>query len=255
MHALDLFAYTFSSNIVQYRVLSGTFNEFSRSLVRALRTRGLWTEKIRTDILASNGTCILTSFLPSLICFHTGSLQNVEGIPDTLKAVYRTAFELDQHDLINMALDRSPYIDQSQSLNLFMETPTIGKMSSMYLYAWQSGVKTTYYARSRPATRIAQALEHGWVVSFPQGTTSPYAPVRKGTAHIIKANDPIVVPIVINGFRRAFDKKGLRFKKRNTLLTVKFKEPLTIRPDDSVDDIIALIRRAIEQEAPEWVGK
>ena len=103
--------------------------------------------------------------------------------------------------------------------------------------------------------KIATALAHGWVVSFPQGTTSPYAPIRKGTGYLIKENNPIVVPIVINGFRRAFDKKGLRFKKRNTLLTVKIKPPLQISPDESVDDIVDKVRRAIEQEVPEWVNK
>nr|WP_293834899.1 lysophospholipid acyltransferase family protein [uncultured Arsenicibacter sp.] len=103
--------------------------------------------------------------------------------------------------------------------------------------------------------KVNRALEHGWVVSFPQGTTSPYAPVRKGTGHLIKDHQPIVVPIVINGFRRAFDKKGLRFKKRNTLLTVRFKAPMYIDPDDSVDDIVAKVRSAIEQDTPEWVNK
>lgn len=101
--------------------------------------------------------------------------------------------------------------------------------------------------------KIAQALEHGWVVSFPQGTTKSYAPVRKGTGHLVKNLNPIVIPVVINGFRRAFDKKGLRFKKRNTLLTVRFKAPLQISPDDTVDDIVAKVRHAIEQDMPEWV--
>jgi len=101
--------------------------------------------------------------------------------------------------------------------------------------------------------KIAKALAHGWVVSFPQGTTSPYAPIRKGTGHLVLTNQPIVIPIVINGFRRAFDKKGLRFKKRNTLLTVRFKEPMQYGPDDTVDDIVARVRHAIEQDAPEWV--
>ena len=100
--------------------------------------------------------------------------------------------------------------------------------------------------------KIAKALSHGWVVSFPQGTTTPYAPVRKGTGYLIKENEPFVIPVVINGFRRAFDKKGLRFKKRNTLLTVQFKAPLTYGPDDTVDDLVARVRHAIEQDAPEW---
>jgi 1-acyl-sn-glycerol-3-phosphate acyltransferase len=98
--------------------------------------------------------------------------------------------------------------------------------------------------------RIGLGLKHGWVVSFPQGTTKPYAPVRKGTAYMIKEHTPIVVPVVINGFRRAFDKKGLRFKKRNTKLTVHFKEPMHFLPDETVDEMIDRITKAIEQESP-----
>ena len=72
------------------------------------------------------------------------------------QAIYRTAWEIPMRSLIDMAADRGAFIDQSQSLNLFMESPNIGKLSSMYMYAWQKGLKTTYYLRSRPATRIAQ---------------------------------------------------------------------------------------------------
>jgi ribonucleoside-diphosphate reductase alpha chain len=85
-----------------------------------------------------------------------GSVQDVDRIPAELREVYRTAWEIPQRALIDMAADRGAFIDQSQSLNLFMETPTIGKLSSMYLYAWEQGLKTTYYLRSRPATRIRQ---------------------------------------------------------------------------------------------------
>lgn len=98
--------------------------------------------------------------------------------------------------------------------------------------------------------KIGMGLDHGWVVSFPQGTTKPYAPVRKGTAHLIKEHQPIVIPVVINGFRRAFDKKGLRFKKRNTTLTVQFKPPMHFLPDESVESMVERITKAIEQEAP-----
>lgn len=98
--------------------------------------------------------------------------------------------------------------------------------------------------------KIGMGLKHGWVVSFPQGTTKPFAPVRKGTAYLIKEHQPIVIPVVINGFRRAFDKKGLRFKKRNTTLTVQFKAPMQFLPDESVDDMIERITKAIEQEPP-----
>ena len=85
-----------------------------------------------------------------------GSIQDVAEIPADVKNVFRTVWEIPQKELINMAADRGAFVDQSQSLNLFMETPTIGKLSSMYMYAWKKGVKTTYYLRSRPATRISK---------------------------------------------------------------------------------------------------
>jgi ribonucleoside-diphosphate reductase alpha chain len=86
-----------------------------------------------------------------------GSIQDIAGIPDDIKAIYRTSWELPMRSLIDMGAARGAYIDQSQSLNLFMESPTIGKLSSMYLHAWKQGLKTTYYLRSRPATRINKA--------------------------------------------------------------------------------------------------
>lgn len=106
--------------------------------------------------------------------------------------------------------------------------------------------------------KIGMGLSHGWVVSFPQGTTKPYAPVRKGTGHLIKEHNPIVIPIVINGFRRAFDKKGLRFKKRNTTISVQFKPPMYFLPDESVESMVARVTTAIEQDIPTekmtWLG-
>ncbi|MEV8632790.1 ribonucleoside-diphosphate reductase subunit alpha [Streptosporangium sp. NPDC051023] len=127
------------SNVFKRETLSGEFLQVNRYLVRDLSARGLWTSQIRDAIKRADG-----------------SVQDVPGVPDDLKALYRTAWELPQKALIDLAAARTPYIDQSQSLNLFMATPTIGKLSSMYAYAWKSGLKTTYYLRSRPATRIAQ---------------------------------------------------------------------------------------------------
>jgi len=80
-------------------------------------------------------------------------------VPQDVRDLYRTAWEIPQRGLIDMAAARTPFLDQSQSLNLFLETPTIGKLSSMYAYAWKQGLKTTYYLRSRPATRIARAAQ------------------------------------------------------------------------------------------------
>jgi 1-acyl-sn-glycerol-3-phosphate acyltransferase len=95
--------------------------------------------------------------------------------------------------------------------------------------------------------KIDKALSKSWVITFPQGTTKPFAPGRKGTAHIIKNNQPIVIPVVINGFWRAFTKKGLTFKKVGTPLTVRFKAPLVIDYTDSVEVILNQVMDAIEQ--------
>jgi 1-acyl-sn-glycerol-3-phosphate acyltransferase len=95
--------------------------------------------------------------------------------------------------------------------------------------------------------KITRALASNWVITFPQGTTKPFAPGRKGTALIIKQNKPIVVPVVISGFWRAFNKKGLRFKKKGSLLSVTFKEPLVINFDDPSEKILAQLMDAIEQ--------
>ncbi len=97
---------------------------------------------------------------------------------------------------------------------------------------------------------IKKALDDGWVITFPQGTTTSFKPVRKGTAHIIQQHRPIVVPIVVDGFRRSFDKKGLYLKKKGILQSMVIKEPLDIDYDnDSIEDIVEKIEYAIEQHA------
>jgi 1-acyl-sn-glycerol-3-phosphate acyltransferase len=97
-------------------------------------------------------------------------------------------------------------------------------------------------------SNIGKAIEDGWVITFPQGTTTPFRPIRRGTAHIIKTYKPIVVPIVIDGFRRSFDKKGLRIKKRNVLQSMVIKEPLDIDYDnEEITDIVTKIEFSIEQ--------
>jgi len=95
--------------------------------------------------------------------------------------------------------------------------------------------------------KIARALENNWVITFPQGTTTPFAPGRKGTAFIIKHNKPIVVPVVISGFREAFDKKGLKLKKKGSKLEVTFKAPLQINYEESMEAILEQVMDGIEQ--------
>ena len=132
------------SNLFKRETLSGEFMQINRYLVRELQQRGLWNETMANRVKMAEG-----------------SIQDVEDMPEDLKDVYRTAWEVPMRSLIDMAAARGAYIDQSQSLNLFMESPTIGKLSSMYLHAWKSGVKTTYYLRSRPATRINKTTTGG----------------------------------------------------------------------------------------------
>lgn len=95
--------------------------------------------------------------------------------------------------------------------------------------------------------KIERALHSSWVITFPQGTTKPFAPGRKGTAHIIKHTQPVVVPVVIKGFWRAFNKKGLRFKKTGSVLSVRFKEPMAIDYTAPAEEILEQVMDAIEQ--------
>jgi ribonucleoside-diphosphate reductase alpha chain len=127
------------SNLFKRETLSGEFIQVNRYLVETLKERGLWNDEIRNRIKAAEG-----------------SIQDINEIPEDVKLVYRTVWEVPQKALIDMGAARGAFIDQSQSLNLFIESPTIGKLSSMYMYAWKSGLKTTYYLRSRPATKIAK---------------------------------------------------------------------------------------------------
>ncbi len=128
------------SNLFKRETLSGEFLQVNRYLVNELKQLGLWNEATRNKIKAGEG-----------------SIQDIKELPDTVKQVFRTVWELPQKALIDLAAERGAFLDQSQSLNLFMESPAIGKLSSMYMYAWKKGLKTTYYLRSRPATRIAQS--------------------------------------------------------------------------------------------------
>ncbi|HLX93098.1 MAG TPA: lysophospholipid acyltransferase family protein [Puia sp.] len=113
---------------------------------------------------------------------------------------------------------------------------------------WNRGSKEVRKGLDPSDTRkITRALDNNWVITFPQGTTKPFAPGRKGTALIIKQKKPIVVPVVINGFWRAFNKKGLRFKKKGTQLSVTFKEPLKIDYDANSETILSQVMDAIEQ--------
>jgi 1-acyl-sn-glycerol-3-phosphate acyltransferase len=147
---------------------------------------------------------------------------------------------------------RSYYVAASETMKAGIVPKLFGLGGALTVErSWRAEGQSVKRDRDTKAgDKVAQALAHGWVVSFPQGTTSPYAPIRKGTAHLILENQPLVVPVVINGFRRAFDKKGLRFKKRNTTLTIRFKAPIRFDPSMTVEEIVERVRKEIEQEIP-----
>lgn len=128
------------SNLFKRETLSGEFIQVNQYLVRELQALGIWNEEMIGRLKLGEG-----------------SIQGIDNIPDEVKFRYRTAWELSMKSLIDLAAARGAFIDQSQSLNLFMESPNIGKLSSMYMYAWKKGIKTSYYLRSRPATRIQKA--------------------------------------------------------------------------------------------------
>ena len=137
------------------------------------------------------------------------------------------------------------------------ETMKAGLLPRILAYVGSVSIERTWRSKGQDVERqvkmsdisnIGVALNDGWVITFPQGTTTPFKPIRKGTAHIIKKYKPVVIPIVIDGFRRSFDKKGIRIKKRNILQSMEIKKPLDIDYEtESVESIVEKIEYAIEQ--------
>jgi ribonucleoside-diphosphate reductase alpha chain len=130
----------FTSNLYSRRVLSGEFMVVNKYLVEDLVARGLWTSEVRTSIIANNG-----------------SIQGMTELPEDIRELYKTVWEIPMKTLINLARDRAPFICQSQSLNLFLAEPTPSKVSSMHFYAWKAGLKTgCYYLRTKAAAKAQQ---------------------------------------------------------------------------------------------------
>lgn len=137
------------------------------------------------------------------------------------------------------------------------ETMKSGLLPKIFAYVGSVSIDRTWREKGQEVNRqvkmsdisnIKKALDDGWVITFPQGTTKPFKPIRRGTAHIIKTCKPIVIPIVIDGFRRAYDKKGLLIKKRNVLQSMVIKKPLDIDyENDTFEEIIKKIEYGIEQ--------
>ena len=130
----------YTTNIYLRRTLAGEFVMLNKHLIKDLQSLGLWNSTIKTEIIR-----------------HGGSVQQLTGVPENLKNIYRTAWEIPQKSILDMAADRGAYIDQSQSLNIFMENPTVAKLSSMHMYGWKKGLKTgMYYLRTRAKAKPIQ---------------------------------------------------------------------------------------------------
>ena len=156
-------------------------------------------------------------------------------------------------------IDKMRYLINPK-LNIYFiaarETMKSGLLPKIFAYAGSVSIKRTWREAGKSIDRavdnadvekIRKALENGWVITFPQGTTTPFVPGRKGTAHIIKEYQPIVIPVVIDGFRRAFDKKGLFLKKKGVQLSIRFKDALNIDYSNDSDVILDQIMHSIEQ--------
>ena len=157
----------------------------------------------------------------------------------------------------------SPFYLLRSKLNTYYiaaeETMRSGIWPRLLTYAGSISIKRTWREAGHDVSRqvklqdysnIGKALGSGWVITFPQGTTTPYAAGRRGTSFLIKQHRPTVVPIVVDGFREAFGKKGVRVRKRGVKLTIRFKPPMTINYDDSADVILDEVMEAIEQIRP-----
>ncbi len=160
------------SNLFKRETLSGEFLQVNKYLIGELKALGLWNDRIRNEIKKSEG-----------------SIQSIMDIPAEVREIYRTAWELPMKALIEMGADRGAFIDQSASLNLFMESPTIGKLSSMYMYAWKKGIKTTYYLRSRPATSISKVTVTSGNDQVSSSTAQAAQPAHDASAVITSAAD------------------------------------------------------------------
>ena len=130
----------YTTNIYLRRTLAGEFVVVNKHLVRYLQSRGLWSKDLKNKIIA-----------------HGGSVQTLDEVEEHIKPVFKTVWEIKQRDIIDMAAERGRFVDQSQSLNLFVEQPTLGKLSSMHMYSWQKGLKTgMYYLRTKAKSKAVQ---------------------------------------------------------------------------------------------------
>jgi len=170
----------YTSNIYTRRVLSGEFIVVNKHLLEDLVSLGLWTDEVKDAIMRANG-----------------SVQNIDIIPDDLKELYKTVWELSMKDIIDMSRHRGYFIDQSQSLNLFMEGATMAKLTSMHFYAWKSGLKTgMYYLRTKSAVdAIKFTLKNEKKLEPQQQVAAKTAEKLKAETRKVETNTPQTVAV------------------------------------------------------------
>ncbi|CAL1712933.1 unnamed protein product [Somion occarium] len=168
----------YTSNIYTRRVLAGEFQVVCPWLLRDLVDRGLWDDEMKNRIIA-----------------HNGSVQNIPSIPDDLKAIYKTVWEISQKKVLDLAADRGAFICQSQSLNVHLQSPTIGQLTSMHFYGWKKGLKTgMYYLRTRPAAQAIQFTVDQEMLKKGQEVKKDSAPIVTAPRATFKA--PVAIPTI-----------------------------------------------------------
>lgn len=170
----------YTCNIYYRRVLSGEFFVVNPHLLNDLVQLDLWNDQMKQKLIAYNG-----------------SLQNIDEIPQELKNLYKTVWEIKQKAIIDMAADRGAFIDQSQSLNIYMEQPTYAKLSSMHFYGWKKGLKTgVYYLRTQPAADAIKFTVDNQIVALTKNFT-----LNKSQSNVGAKSDSLNSPIKIEANR------------------------------------------------------
>lgn len=176
----------YTSNIYSRRVLSGEFQVVNPWLLKDLVDMGLWSESMKNRIIADNG-----------------SVQNIKNIPAEIKALYKTVWELSQRTIIDMAADRGAYIDQSQSLNIHIQNPTFGKLTSMHFYGWKKGLKTgMYYLRTQAAAAAIQFTVDKEALKIDDATIAKVSKKRsvpKPMGEINAKETPVKASVIVTG--------------------------------------------------------
>lgn len=164
----------YTSNIYTRRVLAGEFQIVNAHLLKDLTEQGLWNESMKNQIIA-----------------HNGSIQNIKEIPEDLKGLYKTVWEISQKAIIEMGADRGAYIDQSQSLNVHIAEPNFGKLTSMHFYGWKKGLKTgMYYLRTRPAVDAIKFTVDQQSLKAANAAATPASAQQNEEAMMCSLNNP-----------------------------------------------------------------